>query len=70
VEGLKEFVKSLRVGNKAFFAQYCSKRHFCFLSLADYGIGGWKGFIVLLEGSDRTGWRGFAREPHKVSDLF
>lgn len=50
VEGLKEFVKSSKVGNKAFIALHCSNKHGCFLAVAEYGGGGWKGLVVILKG--------------------
>lgn len=56
-EGLKEFVKSSKVANKAFIAQRCSNSHGCFLALAEYGGGGQKGFIVILKGREGKGWR-------------
>jgi hypothetical protein len=55
-EGLKEFVKSSRVGNKAFIALRCSNNHGCFLALVEYGGGGWRGFIVIPKGREGKGW--------------
>jgi hypothetical protein len=65
VEGLKEFVKSSKVGNKAFIALHCSNKHGCFLAVAEYGGGGRKGLVVIPKGRCGRGWRGFALELQK-----
>lgn len=55
--GLREFVKSWKVGSTAYIAQRCSNRHGRYLVLAKYSSGGQRGFIVLLEGQERQGWK-------------
>lgn len=55
-EGLKEFVKSSRVGNVAFIAQHWSNKHGRFLAVVEYGGGGRSGFPVLVEGRGGMGW--------------
>lgn len=62
VEGLKEFVKSSRVGNKAFIAQRCSNKHGRFLAVVEYGVGGRRDFAIILEGRGGRGWRVFTLE--------
>lgn len=69
-EGLKECLKSSRVGSRAFLAQ-CSNRQGCFLALAEYGGGGGRrGCIVILEGKEGTKWSGFCPLLHKVLEFF
>ncbi|GLT67661.1 hypothetical protein SLA2020_399530 [Shorea laevis] len=46
-EGSKEFIKSSRVGSKAFLTQKCSNSHGMFLPLAEYKECGWRGFIAI-----------------------
>jgi hypothetical protein len=67
---MKDFVKSSRVGNKVFIAQCCSHNHGRFLSLAKYGSGCRRRFIVILEGRDGKGTRGFALEFRRILELF
>lgn len=60
VEGLKEFMKSSRVGNKAFLAQCCSNSYGCFVDPMEYIGGGWRGCILIPEGREGMGWSGLA----------
>lgn len=60
VEGLKEFMKSSRVGNKAFLAQCCSNSFGCFLDPTEYIGGGWQGCILTPEGREVMGLSGLA----------
>lgn len=52
VEGMKEFVRSSRVENKASVSQHCSNKHGHFMDLADYG-GGRRGFFTISKGDDK-----------------
>jgi hypothetical protein len=38
-----------------------------FLTLTEYGGGGQKGYLVILQGKEGKGWSGFSCELHKVS---
>jgi hypothetical protein len=64
-ESLNEFVRSSRVSIKAYVA--CSNNHNQYLVLVEYGGGGgWRGFIVILEGREVTGWSNCIVELRKV----
>jgi len=58
--GLKDYVKSSWVGNKAFITERCFNKHGRFLAGAEYGDGGGRGYIIIPEGKDCKGWRAFA----------
>lgn len=66
-EGSKEFIKSSRVGSKAFLAQKCSNSHGMFLPLVEYKECGWRGFIAIPEGREDREWRSCAAELQKVA---
>lgn len=69
-EGLKEFVKSSRVGNKDSLAWCCSNNRGRFLALTEYRGGGRRGCILIPEGREGMGWSGFALELRKALEFF
>lgn len=54
VEGMKEFVRSSRVGSKASVSQHCSNKHGHLMNLVEYG-GGQRGFLTILKGRGDKG---------------
>lgn len=54
-EGKKEYVRTSRVGNKAFFAHCGSNSHCCFLVVGEYGSGQCNIYIVVPEGTGGNG---------------
>lgn len=67
-KGAKEFVKSPRVGSKAFIIQCCANKFDRFLAITEYG-GEQKGSMVILEGRGGSGWSGFAQDLLKFQDF-
>jgi hypothetical protein len=54
-EGSKAFVKSSRVGSKAFIAKRCLNKFGLFLAVVEYGGGDQRAFLVILEGKGGRG---------------
>lgn len=72
-EGLKEFVKSSRVGSRSFIthiAQGCTNCHSQFLALAKNGGGGRRAFIIKPKGCEGKGWRSCTLELRKAFSFF
>ena len=55
---LKEFYRSFSYGSAVYVAQRHANGSGRFLELGEYGIGGWRSFIVILEGREGRGWAG------------
>jgi hypothetical protein len=67
VDAMKEFLKSYRVGLKAFIIQRHVNRFGCYLAVGKYGGGGWHGSIVVPEGQEECkGWFSWVMELHKA----
>jgi hypothetical protein len=58
----QEFVKSFREGSKILIARRGGNRTGRFLEVTIFGLGGWKGFIIILEGRGGWGWQKFFGE--------
>lgn len=60
-----EIFKSPRDGQKVNLVQRRGNRHGRYLAVVEYGSGGRRGFIVLLEGRDRSSWGSCASKLRK-----
>jgi hypothetical protein len=49
-QGVEDFVKSFREDSKAWIVRKCCNKDGRFLELAVYAVGGWRWFILFLEG--------------------
>jgi hypothetical protein len=63
---LKEFYRSFSSGSAVYVAQRRVNGNGRFLELGEYGIGGRRSFIVILEGREGRGWAGCAVQLRKV----
>lgn len=68
--GVEDFVKSSKVRSRDFITQRGSNYQGRYLSVAKYGGGGRKDFIVIPEERDGKGWRTLASELSKIIDFF
>lgn len=66
---LEEFVKSSRVGNKAFIVHRCANKCGQFLAVAKYGVA-WRGLVVIPEGRGSRELLDFALELRKFLECF
>jgi hypothetical protein len=69
-EALKEFLKSSKVGFKAFIAKWFLNKLGINLGVAEYGGGGRRGIVVLSKGRGGRGWAGFVLKFQKVLEAF
>lgn len=58
-EALKDFLKSSKVGSKAFIANRFLNKLGINLGVAEYGGGGRRGIVVISKGRGGWGWAGF-----------
>jgi hypothetical protein len=65
----QEIVKSFREGSKILIARRGGNKDGRFLEVSSFGLGGWKGFIVIPEGRGGWGWIKFSDELRKVVDF-
>jgi hypothetical protein len=63
-------LKSSRVGSKAFIAQRLVNKLGRYMAVAEYGGGGWRGFVVISEARGGQGWPGFVLKLWKVLETF
>lgn len=64
----KVFLKSSKVGSKAYIVQRCANIFGHYLAVIEYGNGGQKGFVVVPKGEGK-GWSGFVHELRKTIEL-
>jgi hypothetical protein len=65
----QEFVKSFREGSKILIARRGGNRTGRFLEATVFGLGSWKGFIIIPEGRGGWGWQKFSGELCKAVDF-
>jgi hypothetical protein len=65
----QEIVKSFREGSKLLIARRGGNNDGRFLEVSSFGLGGWKGFIVIPEGRGGWGWIKFSDELRNVVDF-
>jgi hypothetical protein len=65
-KGVEDFVKSFWEDLKAWKVRKGCNKDGCFLELAVYAVGGWRGFILFPEGRGGRGWNRVADELCKV----
>lgn len=70
VEASMEFLKSSRVGSKAFIAQKCANKFGRYLAFPEYEGGVRRGFVVIPKGRGGRGWACFVPELRKVLETF
>lgn len=58
--GMKELYATTREGDRSFIAQKCSNARGRFMALVEYGGGGRRNFIFILEDVEGRGWRRLA----------
>lgn len=54
---IKDFYATSRESDRGFIVQRCSNAHGCYMALVEYGGGGRRNFIFILEERDDKGWR-------------
>ncbi|CAI9776149.1 unnamed protein product [Fraxinus pennsylvanica] len=59
---IESFARTFRVGDAVIFLQRCSNRKGRFISIQEIHRGGRKGAIIIPEGRNGVGWRGFGVE--------
>ncbi|CAI9783586.1 unnamed protein product [Fraxinus pennsylvanica] len=59
---IESFARTFRVGDTVIFLQRCSNRKGRFISIQEIHRGGRKGTIIIPEGRNGVGWRGFGVE--------
>lgn len=69
-ETRKEFLKSSRVGSKAFIVQRHANRNGRYLVIGEYGGGGRRSSIIIPEGREGKGWYEWVIELQKVATFF
>jgi hypothetical protein len=67
--GESEFVKSFREGAKILIVRRGGNKAGQFLEASVFGLGGRRGFLLILEGRGGCGWRKFFGEIRKASDF-
>jgi hypothetical protein len=65
----QDFIKSFREGSKVLIARRGGNQAGRFLEAAAFGMGGRKGFILILEGRGGWGWRKFSGELRMVIEF-
>lgn len=65
----QEIVKSFREGSKLLIVRRGGNKDGHFLEVSSFGLGGWKGFIVIPKGHGGWGWIKFSEELRKVVDF-
>jgi len=64
----QDFIKSFKEGLKILIARRGGNQAGRFLEVVAFGMGGWKGFIVIPEGRRGWGWLKFSDELRKARD--
>jgi len=62
-------VKSFREGTKVLIVRRGGNKDGRFLEVAAYGMGGRRGFLLILDGRGWWGWHKFASELRKAKDF-
>jgi hypothetical protein len=68
--GDKEFVKSFEEGTKVLIVRRGGKKDGWFLEAVAYGMGGWRGILLIPEGGGGWSWHKFASELRKARGYF
>lgn len=66
----QEFIKSFREGSNILIAQRGSNQAGRYLEATVFGLGGWKGLILIPEGRGGWGWLKFSDELRKAAVFF
>lgn len=65
-EKLRDFYRSFRSGDVVYIAQRCVNSYGSFLELSEYGVEGWRSFIVIPEDHEGRGCGDCVAQMRKV----